>query len=55
MKELNRFWVSDCDEEEEIFARTSWMVPGFDRPRSARQKQKAPAGERALNRNGSRG
>jgi hypothetical protein len=34
MRELKQFWVYDFDEEEEIFARTSWMVPGFDRAHS---------------------
>jgi hypothetical protein len=46
MKELNRFWVNDCDEEEEIFVRTSWMVPGFERSRSPGKVRKAPARER---------
>ena len=47
MKEIKKFWLMDCDEEEDIFARTSWMVPGFNRLRLSRRKPKAAGRSRA--------
>jgi hypothetical protein len=40
MKKLNRFWLLDCVDEEDIFAQTSWMVPGLSRT-PVRKKQAA--------------